>query len=85
MTSRKIQLTQEEKAIDEAFARGEYKSVPKKEWGKYIQAAKAFKDTRITIRLNGADVSKIKRKAEHEGLRYQTLIGSLLHKYAQAL
>ena len=40
------------------------------------------KDVRINIRLSSVDVSHIKQKAAYEGLPYQTLIASVLHKYA---
>lgn len=41
------------------------------------------KDARINIRLPKHDLTKIKQRAAHEGLPYQTLIASLLHKYAK--
>lgn len=40
------------------------------------------KNSRISIRLSGADLNLIKRKASEEGLPYQTLIASVLHKFA---
>lgn len=36
----------------------------------------------INIRLLEHDLSKIRSKAIREGIPYQTLIGSVLHKYA---
>lgn len=39
------------------------------------------KDQRISIRISGADLDRIKAVAMEEGLPYQTLITSLLHKY----
>ena len=39
------------------------------------------KSERITVRLTPADLRAIKHKAAQEGLPYQTLIGSLIHKY----
>ena len=35
----------------------------------------------ITLRMESADLEAIKRLAEQEGMPYQTLIGSLVHKY----
>jgi predicted DNA binding CopG/RHH family protein len=35
----------------------------------------------MNIRIDAAELEKIKRQAEKEGLRYQTLIKSVLHKY----
>ena len=40
------------------------------------------KDIRINIRISFADLDRIKQMAEKEGLPYQTLIRSVLHKYA---
>ena len=40
------------------------------------------KEARINIRLSKVDLEKIKEKAAYEGLPYQTLISSILHKYA---
>jgi predicted DNA binding CopG/RHH family protein len=42
------------------------------------------KDARINIRLTNFDLNLIKSKAAQEGLPYQTLISSILHKYAHA-
>ena len=36
----------------------------------------------INIRLSSADLNRLKQKAAYEGLPYQTLIASVLHKYA---
>ncbi len=40
------------------------------------------KDARINVRLTHHDLSCIKQIAAYEGLPYQTLIASILHKYA---
>ena len=42
----------------------------------------AIKDTRINIRMAKRDVTAIKSKAMEQGIPYQTLIASILHKYA---
>jgi predicted DNA binding CopG/RHH family protein len=39
------------------------------------------KDARINIRLSTADLEMLKRRAPEEGLPYQSLIASILHKY----
>jgi len=36
----------------------------------------------ITLRINKNDLERIKLEAEKEGLPYQTLITSILHKYS---
>ena len=39
------------------------------------------KEGRINIRLSKADLNSLKRKAVQEGIPYQTLIASILHKF----
>jgi predicted DNA binding CopG/RHH family protein len=41
------------------------------------------KDARINIRISSKDLRLIQKHALSEGLPYQTLISSLLHKYAE--
>lgn len=40
------------------------------------------KDRRVNIRLAGRDLEAIQKRALLEGIPYQTLIASILHKYA---
>ena len=47
-----------------------------------IAANSLRKDVRINIRLSSNDIANIKQMAAYEGLPYQTLIASVLHKYA---
>lgn len=68
----------------EAFESGKLKSVAtKSELAKYKAAARAtaIKDRRVNIRLSSIDLSDIQVKALEEGVPYQTLIASVLHKY----
>jgi predicted DNA binding CopG/RHH family protein len=44
--------------------------------------SKANERNRVTLRLNNQTLELIKRKAQEEGLPYQTFISSILHKYA---
>ena len=43
--------------------------------------ARARKNRNINIRLSEFDLQRIRARAEREGLPYQTLISSVLHKY----
>lgn len=78
-------LDKEEKAILNAYEKGRFSSIPhvKKEIARYREYAKATlqKNKRINIRLSERDLIHIQRKAVEEGLPYQTLISSVLHKY----
>jgi len=75
-----------EKDILESVERGEWKSVArgKRERSRYARYATATfrKDRRLNIRLSSKDLEAIQKRALTEGLPYQTLIASLLHKYA---
>ncbi|MFO7542120.1 MAG: hypothetical protein R6W97_04790 [Thiobacillus sp.] len=67
-----------------AFENGRLKSVATKaELAKFKAAARAtaIKDRRVNIRLSSGDLSDIQVKALEEGVPYQTLIASVLHKY----
>lgn len=82
----KIQLDREEEELIASFERDEWQSVKgvKKEIESSQKSAHRTlrKDIRINIRLSSADISNIKQMAEVEGLPYQTLISSILHRYA---
>ena len=67
-----------------AFEKGKLNSVAtKSELAKLKAAARAtaIKDRRVNIRLSSVDLSDIQVKALEEGVPYQTLIASVLHKY----
>ena len=67
-----------------AFEKGSLKSVATKgELEKFRAAARAtaVKDRRGNIRLSSIDLNDIQVKALEEGMPYQTLIASVLHKY----
>lgn len=73
-----------EKDILSAYEDGRLKSVATRaELAKFKSAARAtaIKDRRVNIRLSTGDLQDIQAKALEEGLPYQTLIASVLHKY----
>jgi predicted DNA binding CopG/RHH family protein len=75
----------DETELLESVERGEWKSAGgKRERSRYARYAKATfrKDRRLNIRLSSKDLEAIQKRALAEGLPYQTLISSLLHKYA---
>ncbi len=80
-------LDQEEKEILEAFEAGTVKQVGNVERElenhKAIAAATFKKDARINIRLSSRDLRAIQAQALAEGMPYQTLISSILHKFAE--
>jgi predicted DNA binding CopG/RHH family protein len=75
----------EERKLITAYERGEFKPVKNQKRAKRtaVQAAERYmrKDARINIRLSSADLEMLKQRAVEEGLPYQSLIASVLHKY----
>ena len=78
-------LDQEEKDLMESIEHEEWRSVKniKIEKEKAIVAARNTlkKDKRINLRFTQKDYRQIQIKAIEEGIPYQTLISSIVHKY----
>ena len=82
---RKIKLTRQEKAIEDAALRGEYVNVSKEKFDEIAKMLVARKkDTVLNIRVNSQDLKNIKERAQRLGIRYQTFISEILHRVAQA-
>ena len=81
----KFKLDKEEKEILDAFERDELKSVPNvvQEIKDARQAARNTfnKIRRVNLRLTERDFHLAHTKALEEGLPYQTLLSSVIHKY----
>lgn len=81
-----VSLDDEEADLLASFEKGEWKSTKnaKQEKNTAQKAAAHYlkKEARINIRISANDLAKIKQKAAFEGLPYQTLISSILHKFA---
>ena len=79
-----IKLTKEEMDILKSAENGEFISVAskKRNIAQYSKIAKATsaKNKTISIRISENDLMKLKAVALQEGLPYQTLISSSLHK-----
>lgn len=80
-------LDQEEQEILDAFDAGDLQQAPDFEDRKarHQQYAEAMfkKDARINIRLSSKDLRGLQKKALSEGIPYQTLVASILHKYVE--
>lgn len=80
-------LDKEEKEILDAYESGKLIAAAdaKETMARHVQyAAAAFKkDARINIRLQSKDLRGLQRKALSEGIPYQTLASSVLHKYVE--
>jgi predicted DNA binding CopG/RHH family protein len=81
---KKKKLNPEDQEMLEAFEAGEFESDLKDE--RRTQLAKLAeetirKDKRINIRISSRDLEALQRRAIEEGLPYQSLVSSVLHKY----
>ncbi len=80
-----MKLSKEEKELLKSVEDGEWETISdfKSEQKCYQAIAKNSlkKNERINIRLATKDLMGIQKKAMREGLPYQTLISSVLHRY----
>jgi predicted DNA binding CopG/RHH family protein len=78
-------LDSEEKELLKSYDADEWQSVSdlKSESDRYRGYAKATfkKDKRVNIRMSEKDLVAIQKKALEEGIPYQTLLSSIIHKY----
>jgi predicted DNA binding CopG/RHH family protein len=78
-------LDRYERSILGAYDKGELVSVrpTKAQLGAFRVAARStfIKNRRVNIRLSATDLMDIQARAYEEGVPYQTLIASVLHKY----
>ena len=74
-----------EREILGAYEKGRLVSVrpSKAQLATFREAARAtfVKNKRVNIRLSAADLMDLQARAYEEGIPYQTLIASVLHKY----
>jgi predicted DNA binding CopG/RHH family protein len=80
-----MKLTKDEKSILKSYEDGEWKSTKdivsdSKRMKLYAKSA-LRKDKRVNIRISENDLVQLQRKAVQDGLPYQTLISSVLHKF----
>lgn len=82
-------LDNEEKDILESYEHGEWRSIKnaKKEMEKLRHYARNTlqKDKRISFRMSSKDLNQVQLIAVQEGIPYQTLISSIIHKYVTGL
>ncbi len=80
-----VRLDGEEQGLLGSFERDEWRSVTGREaeTERYRQYARATfkKDMRVNIRISRKDLEALQKRALEEGIPYQTLMGSVLHKY----
>lgn len=78
-------LTKAEKEIERSYERGEWKPVANRKgeirrYQSYVREA-LQKSKRINIRLSPQDLEGMQQRAMEEGIPYQTLVASVIHKF----
>ena len=85
MSRNPLKLDEEELQILGDFERGEFESIENFRAEKRSLEAAARrtlrKDKRINIPISSRDLEKLQKRAVLEGIPYQTLIASTLHKF----
>jgi predicted DNA binding CopG/RHH family protein len=80
-------LDPEEHEILEAFEKGKLKSVKNlsRELARHRKVAQRTftQDNRINILISSKDLRAIRKRALAEGMPYQTLVSSVLHKFVE--
>lgn len=82
-------LDEEEKLLEQSLARGEFEEDPHFDNTKNMlqEAASRYLELHnskpVTLRINQLDLIRIKAKAKRKQIPYQTLLGALLHDFAE--
>jgi predicted DNA binding CopG/RHH family protein len=82
--SAQSKLDEEEQALESALERGEFEETmsreeAQKDWDNVI--ANTMRKTQVTFRVSERIIDTLKVRAMQEGIPYQTLVHSILHKY----
>jgi predicted DNA binding CopG/RHH family protein len=82
----KTKLDKEEQDILDSFERGEWKPVAnrRQEIARHMAYARntLAKDKRVNIRISSKDLEELQAIAVEDGMPYQTLMASVLHRFA---
>lgn len=90
MSRSKFEITpEEERDLIESTERGEWVSVgdietQRRYWQEHAKKFLDNKRQRISIMIPERDLARLKARAAEEGMPYQTLINSILHKYVES-
>jgi predicted DNA binding CopG/RHH family protein len=80
----KVKLSKKEKALLDSVESGDFESTLTKARREELEAVAANtlkKDKRINIRISNRDLIAVQSRASEEGIPYQTLVSSIIHKY----
>jgi predicted DNA binding CopG/RHH family protein len=85
MSELKLKFQPDELELLASYEQDEWQSAKNagEQMGQYRAYARATfrKDKRVNIRISEKDLRDLQRRAVQEGIPYQTLISSVLHKY----
>lgn len=81
MNRNTIMLDNYEQEIQEAFEDGKLKPLKSNADFQAIARNTLKKNRKVNIRIADNDLNALQKRAAREGIPYQTLIGSVLHKY----
>ncbi len=89
MTGERLGSKAEEQDLVDSTERGEWVSVGdidgrREAWRVAARGILDGKRQRISISIPERDLARLKARAAAEGLPYQTLINSILHKYVES-
>ena len=76
-----------EQEIERSYEQDEWKSAPKakelkQKYAQYVRNT-FQKNKRINIRISEWDLLRLKAKSIEEGIPYQTMVASLIHKFVK--
>ena len=75
-----VKLDKIEQDIEDSIL--EYQSLPDSKKAKIKDIIRKTSEKKnISLRVNGQDLGLLKMRAEQEGIPYQTLLSSLIHKF----
>tara|TARA_R110002073_G_scaffold208913_2_gene369420 strand:- start:887 stop:1189 length:303 start_codon:yes stop_codon:yes gene_type:complete len=80
----KVRLSKEEKKLLDSVESGDFVSTLTKTRKEELEAVATNtfkKDKRINIRISNRDLIAVQSRASEEGIPYQTLVSSIIHKY----
>lgn len=82
---KRTRLDKEERDILDSFDRGEWKPVAhrRQEIARHVAYARSTlaKDRRVNIRISSKDLEQLQAVAVEDGMPYQTLMASVLHRF----
>jgi predicted DNA binding CopG/RHH family protein len=82
-------LDEEEQLLKAAIAKGEFEEAPDFDETKKMLKEAAARHRQlntskpVTLRINQLDLIKIKAKAKRSNIPYQTLLGAVVHEFAE--